>query len=152
MESLLIMLLIFAFGTIIFGIITYVFMGLSLFSAAELEGIEKKWFAWIPLLNTIILLKVGNRDIRYIWVFVGVTIVNFLTEFTDSGFLLLLNIALIIWSIVIQIQAYLGIANKYEVKPAWFIVGVFILPIMLVAYILFYKKVKNLKLIRASLK
>ncbi len=37
------MLLLIALGVIIFGIITYVFMGLSLSGAAEIEGIEKKY-------------------------------------------------------------------------------------------------------------
>ncbi|WP_196001619.1 hypothetical protein [Clostridium sp. 1001271B_151109_B4] len=152
MEVLLVMLLIFAFGAIIFSIITYVFMGLSLSGAAELEGIDKKWFAWIPILNMFILLKVGNKDVRYTWVFVGVMLASFLTEFNDNGFLILINLALIIWSIVIQIQSYLVISNKYQVKPAWFIVGIFITPILLVAYILLYNKVKRCKEVRASLK
>ena len=151
MEILLLMLLIFAFGAIIFGIITYIFMGLSLSGAAELEGIEKKWFAWIPLLSILVLLKVGNKNSRYIWVFVISAIVSVLMSFSDSWFLIILSLALSIWCIVIQIQAYLGIANKYKVKPAWFIVGVFISPVLLVAYILFYNEVKKCKEIKMSL-
>lgn len=152
MEILLLMLLIFAFGAIIFGIITYIFMGLSLSGAAELEGIEKKWFAWIPILSMIVVLKVGNKSSRYIWIFVATAIASVLMNFNDSWFLIILSLALSIWCIVIQIQAYLGISNKYKVNPAWFIVGVFISPVMLVAHILFYNEVKKRKEIKMSLK
>ncbi|WP_394883701.1 hypothetical protein [Clostridium tertium] len=145
MELLITMLLLIALGVIIFGIITYVFMGLSLSGAAEVEEIEKKWFAWVPILNIIILLKLGNKDARYIWVFIGAMIASFLTESSSNGFLLIINLALFIWTIVIQIQVYLCISNKYKINPAWFIIGIFILPISLVAYILFYNKVKRIK-------
>jgi hypothetical protein len=145
MEFLVTMLLLIALGVIIFGIITYVFMGLSLSGAAEIEGIEKKWFAWIPILNIIILLKLGNKEARYIWVFIGATIASFLTEISSNGFLLIINLALLIWTIVIQIQVYLFISNRYKINPAWFIIGIFLLPINLVAYILFYNKVKRKK-------
>lgn len=151
MEFLIIMLLLIVMGGIIFGIITYVFMGLSLSCVAEIEGIDKKWLSWIPVLNNIILLKVGNKDSRYIWVFIGTVIASFLTEFNDSGFLLIINLALLMWNIVIQIQIYLSLSNKYEISPVWFIVGVFIVPVMMVGYLLFYNKVKRIRQIKESL-
>lgn len=152
MEILLMLLLLIGLGAVLFGIITYIFMGLSLYDAAELEGIDKKWFAWVPVLNMLILLKIGNEDTRYIWAFVGAMLAGFLTEFNDNGFLLLINLALLLWTVVIQINVYLSIANKYGVNPVWFIVGIFFVPVMLVAYIILHNKVKRRKDIKTSLK
>ncbi|WP_294189749.1 hypothetical protein [uncultured Clostridium sp.] len=96
-------------------------------------------------------MKLGNKDARYIWVFIGAMIASFLTEISSNGFLLIINLALLIWTIVIQIQVYLLISNRYKINLAWFIIGIFLLPISLVAYILFYNKVKRKKEIRVSL-
>lgn len=143
MEFLISTILIIALLTVIVSIITYIFMGLSLSKISEIEGIDKKWFSWIPILNIIILLKAGNKNVRYIWLFIGLMIIGVLSNYSESGILIIINLALAIWTIVIQIQAYLNISNKYQVNSVWFIVGSFITPIMLVAYILLYKKVKK---------
>ena len=145
MENLLIIILMFGLGILICGIVSYVFMALSLSSAAEIEGVDKKWFAWIPLLNILMLLKLGNKSSKYIWVFIAASIVGFIANYSGSIFLIIINIALAIWSIIIQIQAYSNISKKYEVKLAWFIVGIFIAPVMMVAFIILYKKVKAKK-------
>ena len=66
MENLLIIILMFGLGILICGIVSYVFMALSLSSAAEIEGVDKKWFAWIPLLNILMLLKLGNKSSKFV--------------------------------------------------------------------------------------
>ncbi|MCR1952680.1 hypothetical protein NSA50_16770 [Clostridium sp. DSM 100503] len=142
MENLLIMMLLFGLGTLICGIVSYVFMALSLSSAAGIEGVDRKWFAWIPLLNILILLKLVNKSSKYIWVFIATSIVGFIANYNGSIFLIIINIALSIWSIIIQIQAYSNIANKYKMNSAWFIVGIFVFPVMMVAFIILYNKVK----------
>lgn len=142
MENLLIMILMFGLGILICGIVSYVFMALSLSSVAEIEGVEKKWFAWIPLLNILMLLKLGNKSSKYIWVFIATSILGFIANYSGSIFLIIINIALAIWSIIIQIQAYSNISNKYEMNSVWFIVGIFIVPVMVVAFIILYNKVK----------
>lgn len=143
MESLLIMILMFGLGILICGIVSYVFMALALSSAAEIEGIDKKWFAWIPLLNIFMLLKLGNKSSKYIWVFVAAMIVGLLANYSGSMVMIIINMALAIWSIIIQIQAYANISNKYEMSLVWFIVGIFVLPVMMVAFIILYNKVKS---------
>ena len=133
----------FGLGILICGIVSYVFMALALSSAAEIEGIDKKWFAWIPLLNIFMLLKLGNKSSKYIWVFVAAMIVGLLANYSGSMVMIIINMALAIWSIIIQIQAYANISNKYEMSLVWFIVGIFVLPVMMVAFIILYNKVKS---------
>ncbi|WWU63272.1 hypothetical protein QJR26_09530 [Clostridium baratii] len=123
----------------------YIFMGLSFYSAARIEGFNNKWFAWVPFLNMVLLFKLGNKDWKYIWLIVGQVLVSVMQEYTDSGLLLFIEIVLLIFVIIVQIQAYLNISKKYEINPAWFIVGVFFPPIMLIAYIIFYNKVRKLE-------
>lgn len=142
MESLVILMLILGLGIFICGVVSYIFMALSLSSAAEIEGIDKKWFVWIPLLNILILLKLGNKSSKYIWVFIATTIVGLIVNFNVNIFLIIINIALAIWSIIIQIQAYSNISRKYDISSVWFIVGIFIAPVMMVAFIILYNKVK----------
>ena len=145
MELLILGTLLFFIGVVLLSIITYVFMGLSLYTATELKGIKHKWFAWVPFLNIILLFKLGNKNWKYIWLIVGQTILSFIQYSNPSEMLLLINVFLSIFVIVIYIQAYLNISNEYEINPAWFIVGVFFSPVILVAYILFYNKVRMLK-------
>ncbi|WWU65612.1 hypothetical protein QJR26_04420 [Clostridium baratii] len=145
MELLILLLFLFLMTALILTIVTYIFMGLSVYSAARLEGLNNKWFAWVPFLNMVLLFKLGNKDWKYIWLIVGQVVVSVIQEYTDSGLLLFIEIVLLILVVIVQIQAYLNISKKYEVNPAWFIVGAFFPPIMLVAYILFYNKVRKLE-------
>ena len=145
MELLILLLFLFLMVVGILTIITYIFMGLSFYSAARLEGFNNKWFAWVPFLNMVLLFKLGNKDWKYIWLIVGQVVVSIMQEFIDSGVLSFIQIGLLIAIIIVEIQAYLNISKKYEINPAWFIVGAFFPPIMLVAYIIFYNKIRKLE-------
>lgn len=59
------------------------FMALSLSWVAELKEIDKKWFDYIPILSTIILIKVVYKGSGYIWVFVGAVRASFFTNYMD---------------------------------------------------------------------
>ncbi len=146
MEFLLVMMFMgFPLVSIAILVAEYIFMGLALSNAAEIEGIDNKWFAWIPVLNIVTLLKVANKEVKYIWLFIATIILSFFNENTDSVFLTFLSLVLSICIIVIQLQIYLAISNKYNINTAWFIIGIFFPPIILVGYIIFYNRVKKLK-------
>lgn len=145
LELIMLATLVFLIGVVVLSIITYVFMGLSLYTAAEVKGIKHKWFAWVPFLNSILVFKLGNKNWKYIWLIVGQTILSIIQYNNPSGILLLIDIVLSIFVVVIYIQAYSNISKEYEINPAWFIVGVIFSPVILVAYILFYNKVRKLK-------
>lgn len=57
--------------------------------------------------------------------------------------LIILGIGIV--TLVISIEAYINISKKYDMSSAWFIVGCFISPVMLVAYIILYNKVRKIK-------
>ena len=50
-----------------------------------------------------------------------------------------------IWIIVITIQSFLYISNKYDISAVWFILGLFIPVFSLVAYIIWFNKLRKLE-------
>lgn len=136
------------------GIVTYVFSGLALYKAATLEGYNKKWLAWIPGINSYVLFKLGNKNPNYMWLTLApipiAIIFDLLMEYDPSSvfipFVMLLSILVIsIWLIVVMIQSFLYISTKYEISAVWFILGMFIPVFSLVAYIIWFNKLRKLE-------
>ena len=50
------------FSTIMFSIGMYVFEALALMDLAQKMGEQKKWFAWVPILQIALLLKLGDQN------------------------------------------------------------------------------------------
>jgi hypothetical protein len=46
----------------VFGIAMYVYSGLTLMTIAKKLNQEKSWFAWVPILNVILLFKMGDQN------------------------------------------------------------------------------------------
>ncbi len=64
----------FLFFLIIFAVI-YVVMALSLMKIAKRTGTENGWFAWIPILNLILMLQIAQRPMWWL-IFFLVPILN----------------------------------------------------------------------------
>lgn len=130
------------------SILIYIFQGLSFYKACKIENIEHKWLAWVPTLNAYNLLKLGEKNIKYIWVFIANIILGIILNFLENSILAIpiaiLIFVIAIFEIVISIQAYIKIANKYNMSSAWFIVGIFIFPVMLIAYIILHSRVNKI--------
>jgi len=47
---------------LIFGIAMYVYSGLALMTIAKKLNQENSWYAWIPILNMVLLLKMGDQN------------------------------------------------------------------------------------------
>ncbi|MBM6859862.1 hypothetical protein H9X78_05045, partial [Clostridium saudiense] len=45
---------------------------------------------------------------------------------------------------IVSIQCYLVIGKKYGISPAWFIVGCFIIPVMIAPMIMLYNKARKI--------
>lgn len=143
-----ILFILFYLAVISLLIVIYVFTGLSLYKAAKLEGYNKKWLAWIPIINTYLLFKLGDINPNYIWLiiinFPLAIVLNLIMEIDEEyAFKLTLVISLIvliisIFTIIITIQSYLNIVNKYNVNTVWFILGLFISPFSLIVYIILF--------------
>ena len=47
---------------ILIGLATYIFTSLALAKIGKELGYKNSWFAWIPLLNTIMLMQLGEKS------------------------------------------------------------------------------------------
>src|SRR5215468_12794808 len=79
----------------IFALACYVYVSLALQTIAQKTGTENAWFAWIPILNIILMLNVARKPIWWIILFL-IPIVN----------------------IVIAIMVWMGVAEARN-KPSW---------------------------------
>ncbi|MDZ4994550.1 hypothetical protein GNF80_16530 [Clostridium perfringens] len=155
MEFLIFLIITISILVIPLAIAIYVFTGLALYKTAKLEGYNKKWLAWIPVIDMYLLFKLGNKNPKYVWLSIINLMLSIVFEvFIDnvqnySGFLdsifVILFIGTSIFIIVLTIQSYLYIANKYNINPAWFILGMFISIFSLVAYIIWFNKLRKLE-------
>jgi len=50
------------FVSIIFSIGMYVYISLTLMKTAQKLGMENAWYAWIPILSTVLLFKMGDQN------------------------------------------------------------------------------------------
>lgn len=139
-------IMIIAIVALVLGIVVYICTGLALFTVGKAEGIPNKWLAWIPIGSNYVILKSGEKNANLIWVYLGTTILSVVGSFLgygDSPIALVFTLAsfgLAIWQIVISIICFLTIGKKYGMSPAWFIVGLFIVPVMIPAFIILYNK------------
>ncbi|MBN1288006.1 MAG: hypothetical protein JXA49_00020 [Actinobacteria bacterium] len=60
----------------IFGIASYVFMAWCLMVMAQKTNQEYPWFAWIPILNFILMIQIADKEIWWIILFL-IPCVNF---------------------------------------------------------------------------
>ena len=57
---------------ILIGLVTYIFTSLALSKIGKELGYKNSWFAWVPFLNTIMLMQLGEKSAWWILVpFVG---------------------------------------------------------------------------------
>ena len=137
-------LLLFLLGFLLFGVIVYICTGLAYYKAAEVEGIPNNWLAWIPIGNSYIMLRLAEKNMNLLFIFIASMASTVIRNFYDTGVIInLISFGISIWSIIVSIQCYLVISKKYGISPAWFIVGCFIVPVMIVPMIMLYNKAKK---------
>lgn len=117
----------FFFVAFVLGIIAYVIQGLSLHKVAKLEGREDGWFAWVPVLNTVLMISLGGGN--------PLVLLGLLACF----------IPFIGWLVVLAVDIYIlvmyyRLLKKYEVEPALFWIGIFFTPVMIYSYWALKKK------------
>ena len=90
---------------ILIGLIMYIYMAICLMKIAKKTGTENAWFAWIPILNFILMLRLGEKSSWWALLLIGYIIpfVNFLV-----GIVIL----------VISVMAWMKIAERLG-KPNW---------------------------------
>lgn len=103
-------------GTIglIFGIIGYIFGSYCFYKIYQKLGEANAWFAWVPILNTWIMLKAGNQSP---WWIIGL-------------FIPLINLV----ALIFLIMAFVNIVNRLGKNP-WLIL---LMIIPLVNFVILY--------------
>ncbi|MFA5872072.1 MAG: DUF5684 domain-containing protein [Parcubacteria group bacterium] len=99
-------------------IVIYVIMAISLMRIAKRTGTENAWFAWIPILNLILILQIAQRPMWWL--------IFFLVP--------VLNIA----GIVLQFVLWVDIAKRIN-KPVWMGVLAALIPIIFMPVLAFSK-------------
>ncbi len=79
----------------IISLVIYVFVAFALMTIAEKTNTENGWFAWIPILNIILMLQVAKKPIWWI-ILLLIPIVNIV-------------VAIIVWMAIAEIRN----------KPSW---------------------------------
>lgn len=145
LGSFLVVAYIFLLGILVFGIIVYICTGLAYYKAGQVEGIPNNWLAWIPIGNSYMMLKLAGKSNNLLFIFIASTTITVIRNFFDIGAIIgLISFAISICSIIVSIQCYLVIGKKYGISPAWFIVGCFILPVMIIPMIMLYNRAKKI--------
>ncbi|MBM3256633.1 MAG: hypothetical protein FJZ04_04170 [Candidatus Moranbacteria bacterium] len=101
----------------VFAIAMYIYMALCFMKIAQKTNTPNGWFAWIPILNVILMLQIAKRPLWWLILFL-IPIVN----------------------LVIMIIVYVDIIKAVG-KPAWLVILLFIpiANIILPGYLAFSK-------------
>jgi hypothetical protein len=100
---------------IIFAVAAHIYIAICLMKIAKKTDTPNAWFAWIPFLNFVLMLKIAKKPVWWILVLIlfFIPFINFLASLT------LLVISVIIW---MKIAEAVG-------KPSWWGIMV-IVPVM----------------------
>lgn len=103
---------------IIASLFNYIFTSIALFKISKMEKIGKPWFAWIPVLNDYLLIKLGKGKIWFV-ILAAVPVVIQMIGF-DTG--IIGTIITAAW-LVYKINMYMGICDRYNVSILIFTAG-----------------------------
>jgi len=99
-------------------LVIYVVMAISLMKIANRTNTENAWFAWIPILNLILMLQIAQRPLWWL-VFFLVPIINLV-------------------GIVLSFVIWVDIAKRLGKSAVWGILAALI-PIIFMPYLAFSK-------------
>jgi len=77
------------------GLAGYVFVALALYTIAQKTNTENAWFAWIPILNIILILNIAQKPLWWI-ILLLIPVVN----------------------IIVAVLVWMGVAEARK-KPSW---------------------------------
>lgn len=108
----------------------YVMQGLLLQTIAKAQGRDDGIFAWIPILNNYLLIKLagGHEMALALYVLGFIPVVGMIFSWTFLIYICYLSYKLL---------------TRYGVNGVMIIVGFFIFPVLFICYYQAYKNVKN---------
>ncbi|OGI26712.1 MAG: hypothetical protein A2359_03485 [Candidatus Moranbacteria bacterium RIFOXYB1_FULL_43_19] len=101
---------------LLFILVIYVLMAISLMKIAKRTNTENAWFAWIPILNLVLMLQIAGRPMWWL-IFWLVPIIN-------------------IAGVVLNFVVWIDIARRLGKSAVWGVLAVLI-PIIFMPYLAF---------------
>lgn len=89
---------------LIFGLGSYIWLAICLYKIAQKQNAENPWFAWIPILNLVLMLEIAKKPMWWIVMF-------------------LIPIANIVFAIMLYVE-FLKVLGK----PTWWVVLMILVP------------------------
>lgn len=111
-------------SVVFIGFLNYIFTSMALFKISKVEKVSKAWFAWIPILNDFLLIKIGKGNI---WVII-LAAVSFIvdgpivTQMTGINLGIIGTIIGAAW-ILYKVIMYKEICERYNVNIIIFAAG-----------------------------
>jgi hypothetical protein len=114
------LLLMFAF---LLFIVNYIVTSMAMFKISKMEKVSKPWFAWLPVCNDYLLIKLGNGSIWFMILAVASLVTGGpalgLSESSIKTIGLIITAA---W-VVYKIFMYSRICDRYEINILIFVIG-----------------------------
>lgn len=104
--------------SIIFFIAIYIITSMAMFKISKNESISKPWFAWIPILNDYLLIKLGKGSSKFmILAILGFIVDNPYMQLTmqEQGVKFIITIITGAWAIY-KINLYSKVCNRYNIS------------------------------------
>ncbi len=141
--------------TIVIIIVNYIVTAIAMMKIAKKENISRPWFAWVPICNDYLLIKIGKGSP---W-FMILAILSLVTGGSVAAIntSILSNISLVLTAIwvVYKLIMYSRISEKYEISILIFILGfigqligslvIIGIIISIVAHIILVKKINTVQ-------
>ncbi|MBE6047708.1 MAG: hypothetical protein E7213_04760 [Clostridium sp.] len=105
-----------ALFSIIMIIVNYVFTALTMFKVSKKEETSKAFFAWIPILNDYLLIKLGHGAIGFFGLALASLILGnpMMTDYLNSNIVGKLGTAVTVLWTVYKIILYNRICDRYN--------------------------------------
>jgi len=104
-------------AVVFISLLNYIFTSIALFKISKMEKVSKPWFAWIPILNDFLLIKIGKGNVWFtilaaVSFLAGGPVIERMTGFSLGIIGTGLTAAWIIYKVIM----YSGICERYNVS------------------------------------
>ncbi|MDS0524250.1 hypothetical protein NNC19_01080 [Clostridium sp. SHJSY1] len=144
------LLLIFSFLLLI---VNYIASSMAIFKIAKLEYVDNPWFAWVPVLNDYLIIKLGKGSIWFmILAVISLVLGGPVLSLNQRAIKTLALIITAAW-VIYKLFLYTRICDRYEISILIFVVGflgqligqlvIFAVIVTIVGHILLYRSASN---------
>lgn len=139
--------------SLILIIANYIVSSMTMFKIAKLECVSKPWFAWIPVLNDYLVIKLGKGSIWFMILAVGSLVLGGPVLSLTETSLKTVSLAITAVWVVYKLFMYSKICDRYEISILIFLVGflgqligqltILAVIVAIVGHIILYRRASN---------